>query len=451
MGRPLGSKNKVRTDSGEPVVVQDSYLEAFSGTGTNRDRNAYVRIASATLLDEMTLSDMYVADGFARRVVDVPAEEMTRSGIEIEDLDDDNLKKLIDSKMDELDAFRHFNDAVRWSRLHGGSILIYGLNDGGTLDVPLNPQGIQGVEFLRVYDRWQATIQTRVTDPQSMDYGKPEMWLISPKTGGSPYQVHNSRVHVFDGDSIPDRNRQSNLGWGASTLQACMSQLKRLGTSHQYTNAILERSQQAVQKIPRMSEMMRAPGGIKNMQQRVDVVDMVRGAQNTIIIDGEEDYTVQSTGMAGYPDVLDRFAEALSAVTGIPVTVLMGRSQGGLAATDKSSLDNWYARVESMWNDILRKPEDRLVSYIMMALTGDIPEYTLCMRSLGVMSEKEEAEIEKMKAETRKIDSEADTNYATISVIDQNEIRAKRAEYYGIDPNSEPSEPEVEPEVTNGV
>lgn len=449
MGSPLGSKNKVRTDSA-PTVVQDSYLEAFAGTGTNRDRNAYVRIASATLLDEMTLSDMYVADGFARRVVDLPAEEMTRSGIEIEDLDDDDLKKLIDSKMDELDAFRHFNDAIRWSRLHGGSILIYGLNDGGTLDVPLNPQGIKSVEFLRVYDRWQATIQTRVTDPQSMDYGKPEMWLISPKTGGNPYQVHNSRVHVFDGDSIPDRSRQSNLGWGASALQACHSQLKRLSTAHQYTNAILERSQQAVQKIPRMSEMMRAPGGIKNMQQRVDVVDMVRGAQNTIIIDGEEDYVVQSTAMAGYPDVLDRFAEAVCAIKGIPVPVFMGRASGGLSNTDKGVLDTWYAQVASMWNDQLRKPEDRLISYIMMALNGDVPEYKLCMRSLGVMSEKEEAEIEKLKAETRKIDSEADEIYANISVIDQIEIRAKRSEYYDIDPKSAPPEP-PEPEVTDGL
>ena len=251
MGRPAGSKNKPKE------ITTDSYAEAFTGTGTNRDRSSFARIKPSYLLQQQELSDLYIGDGMARRIVDIPAEEMTRAGIDIEALEDEQLEEAVEARLEELDAMRHMNDAVRWSRLFGGSVMVFGLNDGGTLDVPLNPDGIKGVEFLRVYDRWQATIQTRVTDPMLPTYGKPELWQISPQDGGHPYVVHASRVYQFDGDAIPDILRQANQGWGASALQSCRDQLIRLGMGHQYANMLLERSQQAGHGIPGLSNILR--------------------------------------------------------------------------------------------------------------------------------------------------------------------------------------------------
>lgn len=426
MPRPLGSKNKPKTDL---VVKTDDYLNAFTGSGTNRDRSSYTHSQRGYLLGQQQLNDTYLADGFGRKIVDIPAEEMTRSGIYLEDMDDDALEEYIASRMDELDAMHHFNDAVRWSRLHGGAIMIFGLNDGGTLDQPLNPDGIKSVEFLRVYDRWQATIQSRVDDNMSQDFGKPEMWEISPFNGGTPYKVHNSRVWMFDGESIPDLLRQVNQGWGASSLQACVDQLKRLGTSHQWSLAILERSQQAIHKIPQLANTLRAPGGDAMIQRRADVVDMVRGILNTVVIDGEEDYSITTSSMTGVPDVLDRFAEALAAVSCIPVSVLMGRAQGGLSNTDKASMDTWYARVEAMWNDLLRKPEDRLITYLMLE-KGQVKPYKLCMKPLVVLSKKEMAEIDKIESEAFKIKADADVAYISVGVVDPTEVRSQLEESY---------------------
>lgn len=430
MSRPVGSKNKPK------AIVNDSYLEAFSGAGTNRDRSSYARPKGARLLDQNTLQDLYIGDGFGRKIVDSVAEEMTRSGIEMQDLDDDALSEYVESCLDELDAMRHFNDAVRWSRLFGGSVMIFGLNDGGMLDTPLNPQGVRDVEFIRVYDRYQATIQSRVLDPQSLDYGKPEMWQISPHIGGNPYMVHHSRLWQFDGDSVPDLMRQANQGWGASALQACYDQLLRLGMSHQNVSSVLERSQQAVHKIAELASTLRAPGGDAMIQKRMDIVDMVRGFLNTVAIDMNDEYTVQSTSMAGYPEVIDRFAEALSAVSGIPVSILMGRSQGGLSGTDQNVMESWHARIGSMWNDILRKPQDKLISWIIGAKVGVVPDYKLCMRPLSVMSDKEQAEVNKMNADAFKLRSEADTAYIQSGVVDVDEVRDTLTEEYQIAPGS---------------
>ena len=431
MGRPKGSKNKPRIDEA-PEAKADDFLNAFTGLGTSRDRQSYSRVQRGYLLDQQTLLGHYLADGFGRKIVDVPAEEMTRSGIYLEDLEDGELEKHVMAKLDELDAFKYYNDAVSWSRLFGGSLVVYGLNDGGALDAPLNPAGIKDVEFIRVYDRYEATVQERNNDPSSVDYGKPDLWLISPQSGGTPYKVHNSRVWRFDGESLPNQLRQQNEGWGASSLQQCCDQLKRFGMSHQWTLAMLERSQQAVHGIPNLGNTLRQPGGDAMVQKRVDVVDLVRGVLNTVVTDAEETYDIKSTSMTGVPDVIDRFAEALAAVSGIPVTILMGRAQGGLSASDKASMDAWYARIEAMWNDILRKPEDRLVSWIIMAKQGNVPEYKLCMNPLTVLSDKEKAEVEKLEKEAEKLEAETHAIYITNQVITPDEVRAKVGEEYDV-------------------
>lgn len=439
MARPVGSKNKSKS-----VVINDGYLESFTGAGTRRDRSSGTKIKSAFFLDNQTLTDMYIGDGMARRIVDIPAEEMTRAGIDIEDMEDDALEDSIEAKLDELDAMKHHNDALRWSRLFGGCVMVYGLNDGGTLDMPLNEDGIQDVEFIRTYDRYQATIQNRYSDPSLPNFGDPELWQISPLSGGTSYMVHDSRLHMFDGDAVPDLMRYANQGWGCSTLQSCVDQLTRLGMSHQWANMLLERSQQAVHKIPGLSNTLRQPNGEQLMQKRVDVVDMVRGILNTIVIDGEEDYVVSSQSMTGIPDVLDRFAESLSAVTGIPVTVLMGRSPGGMSATGKSDLDNWYARIESMQNDILRKPLLRLIRYIKISLNaGSEMDFKLCFKPLAIMSNNEKATVSKLKADANKVQSEADINYAGIGVLLPNEIRKTIADDYELAEDDELTPAEI--------
>jgi phage-related protein (TIGR01555 family) len=425
MSRPVGSKNKPKE-----AIKNDSYSNALAGTGSRRDRSIYTVKSLPTLINRVEATSLYM-DGMARRVVDVPAEEMTRAGFDLEEMDEE-VEKLVKAKFEELDGEKHLNDALIWSRTFGGAVMVLGLNDGGVLDTPLNEEGIKDFEFMRVYDRYQATIRSRNLDVTSREYGQPEFWLISPYHGGKPSFVPNSRVIVFDGESIPDLLRQTNDGWGASVYQGCLDELKRLGTSHQWANSLLERVQQAVHKIPNLGATLRAPGGEALIQQRVDVVDMVRGILNTIVIDGEEDYSITSNTFSGVPDILDRFAEMLSAVTGIPVYLLMGRSPGGLNATGASNEEAWYARVNAMQNDILRKPIDRIVKLILIALGKDGGEYKICFNPLKVPSDKERAEVEKLEADARKADADTANLYVAMNALDPGEVRIHIAEQYDI-------------------
>jgi len=432
-GRPRGRPRQT-------ITKVDGYANAFSGTGSRADRSIFTKIGQAAHIDQNTAANIYLGSGLGRRIADLPATEMTRAGVDFENMDEGTEDAVL-AKFDDLAVMHHFADGLRWSDVFGGSLIVMGINDGGQLDQPLNESGIKSVEFLRVYDRYQTSVNRRYADPMNPGYGKVELWMISPHTGGQPYMVHESRVLILDGDPVPDLQRSNNDGWGASKYQACHEALMRVGTSHQWANSLLERAQQAVHSIPELANILRSVGGEASIQKRVDVVDMVRGMLNTIVIDGQEKYELKATSLTGVPDILDRFAEALSSVTGIPMYLLIGRSPGGLSATGGSNEEAWYAKVAAMQNDRMRSPLNRLVQIILLSMTGDTGgDWELCFNPLKVPSDKEEAEVEKLEAETKKAKADAAVALVGIGALDPREVRAKIAEDYEI------KNPEVMPE-----
>jgi uncharacterized protein len=424
-GRPRGRPPKT-------IVKVDGYSNAFSGSGSRADRSVFTRIHQAVHIDQNTAANIYMGSGLGRRIADLPAMEMTRAGVDFENMDE-KVEDAVLAKFDDLAVMHHFADGLRWADVFGGSVIVMGINDGGQLDQPLNESGIKSVEFLRVYDRYQTSVKQRYADPMNPGYGKVELWMISPHTGGQPYMVHESRVLILDGDPVPDLQRSNNDGWGASKYQSVHESLMRFKTSHQWANSLLERAQQAVHSIPELANILRSVGGEASIQKRVDVVDMVRGMLNTIVIDGQETYELKSTSFSGVHEIMDRLAEALASDLGWPMYLLVGRSPGGLSATGGTNEEAWLAKLQATQNDKMRSPLNRLVQIILLSISGDTGgDWELCFNPLKVPSEKEEAEIEKLEAETKK--AKADTAVALVGIgaLDPREVRAKIAEDYDI-------------------
>jgi hypothetical protein len=122
----------------------------------------------------------------------------------------------------------------------------------------------------------------------------------------------------------------------------------------------------------------------------------------------------------------------------------MGRSPGGLNSTGASNEEAWYARVNAMQNDILRKPIDRIVKLILIAIGKDGGEYKICFNPLKVPSDKERAEVEKLEADARKADADTANLYVTMNALDPGEVRLFIAEQYDIKDATPLPEPEVD-------
>jgi len=267
--------------------VDDGYMNAFMPTRGRMGNYSSEMMAGGMLLPQTILESSYIHNGFARLICDVVAEEMTRAGFDIDGLEESK-EESIKSRLEELEATKRFNEVIKWRNAFGGGLIVLGLNDGGELIDPLNEERLSSIEFMRVYDRYEAICARRYDDPMNAKHGEIETWQVSPKSGGASYEVHESRVLVFDGESVPNNIRVSNNGWGASVIQKCFVQLQRLDKSYKLQLLLLERMQQAVHGIPNLSDQVSTKEGEDLVRKRIDIVDSVRGALNTVVIDAAE-------------------------------------------------------------------------------------------------------------------------------------------------------------------
>ena len=201
--------------------------------------------------------------------------------------------------MIRLSAEEKFNEAIKWQRLYGGSLLIIGAMDGQTPDKPLRENRIKNIEYLKVVDRTQVEIASSVWDlnPNSPNFGKIILYHVNFYVGDQymPMKIHHTRVIPFFNDPIPLKLRNVVTWdlryWGMSSLQRIYEELRDLGGITQSTVNILYEFIIGKYKIARLAEIMSSPGGEQAIVNRMEIMNMSKSVLNSVMIDAEEDYS----------------------------------------------------------------------------------------------------------------------------------------------------------------
>lgn len=129
----------------------------------------------------------------------------------------------------------------------------------------------------------------------------------------------------------------------------------------------LERSQQPVHKIPDLSRYLQTPNGRQLVEQRIALVDAARGVRNTVVIDGAEDYTIQTAQMSAAQSTIEAARETVCAASGIPARILFGDAvSSGLGANSGES-QNWKAQV--------RQYQETQAAAVLEFLSGQSAEF----------------------------------------------------------------------------
>jgi hypothetical protein len=402
----------------------------FSGQGVrNQDRKVSTTFSAKNFMDEQELTDLYVDDGFAKRVVNLLPGDMLRAGFDIEGDPDE----LVCARLEELKAMREIERLLRWSRLFGGAICVMGIDDG-TLDMalPINETQIRNIIFLRVYDRYRITWTTGdlYNDPKNPKYGKVAVYTINP-LGMQSFRVHESRCLVLDGIDIPDMARSMNNSWGASALQHCYEQIRSLGGIYGGLESIVDDFVTGTLAIKNLAGLINSDQSAL-VKERLEILDLSKHIINTILLDADNEvYTKHASSVAGLGDIVDKFFTALSITTGIPQRVFMGKQSGGLNNEGKGETDDWNNVVSVAQITELQPILEVLIRFIMLSKEGPFrgvepDDWGIKFKPLEVMNEKEEAEIKKLHADT-------DTAYVNAGVLDAAEVALSRfgGEVYG--------------------
>jgi len=427
------------------TIREDGYVNAVLGYGMKRfdpfTHNRYGGINS-WLVDYREADNMYTFNGLARRIISLPAEEALRKGFEVkvggEDVDE-NTKRRLKSTLEDLDAKKQLGVALSWDRLFGGAAVLMIADDGGALEDPLNLARIRRIERLDVYAPEDISFTNAMLyeDPSSPMYGRPQFYNIIGLWGNA-FMVHESRLLLFHGGNISNYYRRMRMGWGATVFEQVKSELSHYVGGNDYAFMALGRLSQGVLKLANMNDLLMNDEGERAVQTRLHLIDMARHMLNTIAIDTEDDYDQKAMSLSNVDSVLDEFMMAICSATGIPATLLFGRSPAGQNATGKSDLENYYNLVEGIQQHTLRNPLARLIEVVGSCSEYGIAlprEWYLRFESLWNESEREEAETKKLRAEARRAKAEAINTLVQAQVLDVSEARAtlERDEDYEID------------------
>ncbi|KKM77472.1 hypothetical protein LCGC14_1369640, partial [marine sediment metagenome] len=188
---------KINTDSDKAQARYDSYMNALTGLGGLADKSLRTKFLYAPILQDEVLTEMYLGDGFSKKIVTQVADDMTRNWITIPG---DPSGKII-KEMARLKAQSKYNEALDWQRLYRGGLIHVGALDGGELDKPLVPEKVKEIAYMNVYSAMDVNMATTdfVTDVNSEYYNSIEIFKIRGENG-VPFSVHRSRLLLFFGE-----------------------------------------------------------------------------------------------------------------------------------------------------------------------------------------------------------------------------------------------------------
>jgi phage-related protein (TIGR01555 family) len=416
-----------RKQGGNGQYRKDGWTNAVTALGDkNRDKRRRTKAKQFGRLDFETIEALYREHGIARRIIDLPADSMTREWMSLSGDDDDKVMQ----RMETLGAQDKVTEAIKQARQYGGSLILMGIDDGQfetndpdpDLAMPVNPDNIQAVNFLQVFAgvREVEILQSSIdTDPTSETFGEPLLYRINKILGGGSFDVHASRVLRFDGALVPRITKIENAGWHDSVFQAAYTQIRQVGTTYDSAEFIIQDFVTTIVKIQDLLNLI-ASGQEDLLKKRINYLDLSRHVANTVLLSSEEEFDRKSSTVAGLGDLLDRFMMALSSVTGIPVTLLMGRSPAGMNATGESDIRLWYDKVRSDQNNMLKPRLEKLIRYLFLEDGAKEPEeWSITFNPLFQLTEKEKSELYKSTAE-------ADAVYINANVLDPVEVAVSR-------------------------
>jgi uncharacterized protein len=387
------------------IVKQDGFQNVLSGlntAGLDRTSSTYYSGGHwqrglerywATRFSYYEYADLYLKNGVAKKIVDRPANDCFQRGIEIEGDEEGT----IFDEYDRLSVYTRMTDAIRWTRLYGGAFILVIVKDGGDLNEPLNYDTIDEIIEFKVYDITCIKITEQTySDPNDLiKFGQVEIYNVTPP-GVTTFAVHESRLIFMSGDPLPLKQIvKTGLTWaGVSALECCFDDISRYDQALQWTIRLLERKQQGIYSMEGLGELF-AQQLDEIVSKRINLIDLVRGNLNSVVVDKNDAYTIENLGLDGVQSVIQEYQTALAASSNMPVVILFGKSTTGLNATGAGDLESYYGMVSNIQQTVAKPVLEKITAllYIQKTYTDAIPDdWKICFNPLWVASEIEQAQ-----------------------------------------------------------
>jgi phage-related protein (TIGR01555 family) len=372
-------------------------------------------------LSELTLRAEY------RRPSETLAKEMTRKWIKIQSTGEDSDKSEKIKKIEA--AFKRLNVrgvVKRAAELDGffGRAQIYldcgyGLEDRDEISKPLaltrSKIGVGSLKRLTVVEPlWTYPDLYNTTNPLAPDFYRPSGWFVMGA------RVHSSRLLTVIGRPLPDILKPAYAFGGLSLSQMAKPYVDNWLRTRQSVSDITHAFSVMVLKT-NMGDVLTGGAG-QVLANRARLFTQHRDNRGVFLIDKDtEEFDNVAAPIAGLDKLQSQSQEQMSAVTGIPLSILLGITPSGLNASNDGEIRTFYAWVEAQQESMLSPHVEHILKVVQLSEFGEIdPEITFMWEPLWAMSEKERGEVRKQEAETDQI-------YIDAGVLSPQESRTRLA------------------------
>ena len=403
MAKPTKPRIRVQAPSQATDSIQN--FSARIGLGTPNIQSTAAYGLNPISRNRQELEWAYRGSWIVRQVVDAPAEDMTRAGIELQgQIKPDDIDRMQRS-MQALQVWQKLRETIQWSRLYGGAVG-YLIIDGQNPSLPLRIDTIKLGQFKGIIplDRWmvQPSLTERVQE-LGPDFGMPEFYSIISAQGLPRIKIHYTRVVRFDGEDLPFYQKQSENGWGLSVCEPMWDRLLAFDSGTVGAAQLLHKAYLRTIKIENLRDLLAAGGkAAEAVARNVDWIRMFQSGEGLTMLDSRDSFETHQYAFGGIGDVLLQLAQQLAGATQIPLVRLFGQSPAGLNATGESDIRFYYDAILSQQESRMRRPFGVILDVLHRSTLGRPPDasFNFVFRPLWQMSAKERADIAQVQAST---------------------------------------------------
>lgn len=380
--------------------ISDGLSNVITGMGGSSSKRSGNRWDIPLLGSWQELDACYASSWIARKICDIPAEDMTREWRRIKSDGAEEISKFEEALM----LPNLVQEAITWARLYGGSGILM-LTDQDLMK-PLRVDKIRKGQLKRLItlDRWDmSAMKINTWDVLSSNYLKPEFYTIR---GGSQ-MIHHSHFARFTGERLPLRYMAQTQGWGDSVLRKCIEDITDMVAAK---NGIAELMQEAnVNVITRagLTDEL-ASDQDENIINRYTLFRMMISNFQMALLDGGsgsgtdgEKLERQTLNLSGVAPIIEQFITWISGAADIPVTRMFGTSAKGLNATGEGDDKNYNNSIRAQQRSYLAEPMRQLDEVIVRSALGFWPDdYSYIWNPLSLPNDLESAQAQRLRAET---------------------------------------------------
>lgn len=408
---PKGVMPQGSTEGRHPLALDQQIIEVNAWASQNLYAGAFNN--GATFLGYPYLSELAQIPEY-RKIVETVAMHMTRKFItlqvvgEAEDGEQDKTKK-IKELTDELENFKIrdlFRKAAEVDGYFGRSHLyidLVGAHDPKELRMPIG-NGRDALSQLKVKKGmlkgfkiiepvWTYPGNYNSNNPLTNDWYNPQTWFVMQK------EIHESRCLRLVGREVPDLLKPAYSFGGLSLSQMAKPYVDNwLRTRQSVADVIWSFSTSGV--LTDMQTTMQSDG--EQLFARAELFNNLRNNRGMMLLNKDSEEFFQMNTPLGTLDKLQAQAqEHMASVSSIPLVFLLGITPSGLNASSEGEIRAFYDFINAFQTKLFTEPLTRVIDFIQLNKYGFIdPDIIFMFEPLWSMTEKEQAEVDKITAET---------------------------------------------------